>query len=138
MLIEDQYRHVLVHGLLQVLVRSVEFLLEQLDLPLEALVRSLALLAVLLCRLQVCELRLRLLEIGVEYRNLVLERRNLLILLEQELLILLVLGFRLVCTRDRVVGLCAEGCQALLQRSAQRDRSRTATFTGNAPRESYP
>ena len=138
MLIEDQYRHVLVHGLLQVLVRSVEFLLEQLDLPLEALVRSLALLAVLLCRLQVCELRLRLLEIGVEYRNLVLERRDLLILLEQELLILLVLGFRLVCTRDRVVGLCAEGCQALLQRSAQRDRSSTTTFTGDAPRESYP
>lgn len=111
--------YVLVHGVLQVLVRRVELLLEQLDLPLEALVRGPALLPVLLRALEIGELLLGLLEVAVEHGDLVLERGDLLVLLEQRLLVLLVLGLGLLCARDCVVCLSAEGLKTLCSRSGE-------------------
>lgn len=111
--------YVLVHGVLQVLVRRVELLLEQLDLPLEALVRGPALLPVLLRALEIGQLLLGLLEVAVEHGDLVLERGDLLVLLEQRLLVLLVLGLGLLCARDCVVRLSAEGLKTLCSRSGE-------------------
>ena len=116
--------YALLHRVLEVLVRGVELLFEELDLALEALADRLALVALLLRGLRVGELRLRLLEIGVHHGQLVLERRDLLLLLEQLLLVLLVLGLCLLGAGDGVVCLLAEGLEAL---STRRERVRGAS-----------
>ena len=107
----------LLHGLLDVLLRRVELLLEELDLTHKTVVSCFVELPIRLGSFEICHFALGLVKLGFEKRYLVGERAVLLFLLEK--LLLEHLDLRLCCLGaiDRGVDLRAQGLQTLSLRS---------------------